>query len=171
MPFTPIHLGPGLALKAIGGRHFSFMVFGGAQVLMDIEPLIGILRGWPVLHGRTHSLLGALSIGLLAGAIGRPISAVCLRWLRVPHAPFTWRAAFAGGLLGTYSHVLLDAIMHYDMQPAWPLSQRTGWRRARSMRCARSAGDWPPWGGRGRRGRRSAGRSRRPPRDSAGRDR
>lgn len=122
MPFTPIHLGPGLALKAIGGRHFSFMVFSGAQVLMDIEPLIGILRGWAVLHGRTHSLLGALLIGLLAGAIGRPISAVCLRWLRIPHAPFTWRAAFAGGLLGTYSHVLLDAIMHYDMQPAWPLS-------------------------------------------------
>lgn len=121
MPFTPIHLGPGLAFKAIGGRHFSFMVFGGAQVLMDIEPLIGILRGWAVLHGRTHSLLGALLIGLLAGAIGRPISAACLRWLRIPHAPFTWSAAFAGGLLGTYSHVLLDAIMHYDMQPAWPL--------------------------------------------------
>ena len=39
MPFTPIHLGPGAALKAIGGRHFSFMVFGGSQVLMDIEPL------------------------------------------------------------------------------------------------------------------------------------
>ena len=122
MPFTPIHLGPGLALKAIGGRHFSFMVFGGAQVLMDIEPLIGILRGWAVLHGRTHSLIGALLIGLLAGAIGRPISAVCLRWLRIPHAPFTWSASFAGALLGTYSHVLLDAIMHYDMQPAWPLS-------------------------------------------------
>lgn len=122
MPFTPIHLGPGLALKAIGGRHFSFMVFGGAQVLMDIEPLIGILRGWAVLHGRTHSLIGALLIGLLAGAIGKPISAACLRWLRIPHAPFTWSAAFAGGLLGTYSHVLLDAIMHYDLQPAWPWS-------------------------------------------------
>ena len=44
MPFTPIHLGPGLAFKAIGGRHFSLMVFGGAQVLMDLEPLIGILQ-------------------------------------------------------------------------------------------------------------------------------
>ncbi|RDZ29128.1 hypothetical protein [Lysobacter silvisoli] len=122
MPFTPIHLGPGLAFKAIGGRHFSFMVFGGAQVLMDIEPLVGILRGWPVLHGYTHTVLGALLIGLLAGAIGRPISETCLRWLRLPHAPFTWPASFAGGLIGTYSHVLLDAIMHSDMHPAWPLS-------------------------------------------------
>ncbi|KRA72937.1 hypothetical protein ASD78_15095 [Lysobacter sp. Root667] len=122
MPFTPIHLGPGLAFKAIGGRRFSFMVFGGAQVLMDIEPLLGILRGWPVLHGPTHTVWGALPIGLLAGAIGRPISAACLRSLRIPHAPFTWPASFAGALLGTYSHVLLDAIMHSDLQPVWPLS-------------------------------------------------
>ena len=50
MPFTPFHLGPGAVFKAIGGRHFSFMVFGGAQVLMDIEPLVGILRGSVVLR-------------------------------------------------------------------------------------------------------------------------
>ena len=79
MPFTPIHLGPGLAFKAIGGRSFSFMVFGGAQVLMDIEPLVGILRGWPVLHGYTHTVLGALAIGTVAGIIGRPISDLALR--------------------------------------------------------------------------------------------
>lgn len=79
MPFAPIHLGPGAAFKAIGGRHFSFMVFGGTQVLMDIEPLIGMLRGWDVLHGYTHTLLGALVIGTLAGLIGRPISAWGLR--------------------------------------------------------------------------------------------
>ena len=66
MPFTPFHLGPGAAFKAIGGKHFSFMVFGGTQVLMDIEPLVAILRGSPVLHGVTHTILGALVIGLVA---------------------------------------------------------------------------------------------------------
>ena len=81
MPFTPIHLGTGSVFKVIGGKHFSFMVFGGAQVLMDIEPLIGILRGWDVLHGYTHTLLGALVIGTIAGIIGKPISAVVLKWL------------------------------------------------------------------------------------------
>ncbi len=74
MPFTPFHLGPGAAFKAVGGKHFSFMVFGGAQVLMDIEPLVAIVQGWPILHGVTHTILGALVIGLVAGAIGRPIS-------------------------------------------------------------------------------------------------
>ena len=89
MPFTPFHLGPGAAFKAIGGRHFSFMVFGGAQVLMDIEPLIGILTDQPILHGPTHTLLGAMVIGTLAGIAGRPISARVLSWLRIPHYPLT----------------------------------------------------------------------------------
>lgn len=126
MPFTPIHLGPGALFKAMGGRHFSFMVFGGAQVMIDIEPLVGIIRGSVVLHGYSHTLLGALLIGLLAGAIGRPISSLVLGWLRIPHYPFTWTAAFAGGLVGTFSHVVLDAVMHPDMRPWWPLAEGNG---------------------------------------------
>jgi hypothetical protein len=122
MPFTPLHLGPGLVFKAIGRRHFSFMVFGGSQVMMDIEPLIGILRGWSVLHGWTHTLPGALAIGSLAGLIGRPISERVLRWLDIGHPPFTWRASFIGAYVGTFSHVALDAIMHADMNPLRPFA-------------------------------------------------
>ena len=122
MPFTPIHLGPGAAFKAIGGRHFSFMVFGGSQVLMDIEPLIGILTNKPILHGPTHTLLGALAIGTLAGIIGKPISAAVLRGLSVPHYQFTWAASFLGAYVGTFSHIVFDAIMHSDMSPWWPIA-------------------------------------------------
>ena len=122
MPFTPIHLGPGLAFKAIGGRHFSFMVFGGSQVLMDIEPLIGILQNKPVLHGVTHTLLGALIIGSIAGVIGRPISSFVLGLLKIQHQPFTWAASFSAAYIGTFSHVFLDSIMHADMSPWWPFS-------------------------------------------------
>jgi len=122
MPFTPFHLGPGVAFKAVGGKHFSFMVFGGTQVLMDIEPLVAIVQGWPILHGVTHTILGALVIGLIAGAIGRPISEFVLRLLRIPHHPITWPVSFLSGLLGTYSHIGLDAVMHRDMDPLWPLA-------------------------------------------------
>ena len=122
MPFTPIHLGPGLAFKAIGGRHFSFMVFGGSQVLMDIEPLIGILQNKPVLHGVTHTLLGALIIGSIAGVIGRPISSFVLGLLKIQHQPFTWAASFSAAYIGTLSHVFLDSIMHADMSPWWPVA-------------------------------------------------
>lgn len=126
MPFTPFHLGPGALFKAVGGRHFSFMVFGGAQVLMDIEPLIGLIQHRPVLHGYTHTLAGALLIGLAAGLSGRPISQWVLRMLSVPHWQISWRAAFAGAFAGTYSHVILDALMHADMRPWWPLAAGNG---------------------------------------------
>ena len=45
MPFTPFHPGAGAVFKATGGRHFSFMVFGGTQVLMDLEPAYMLLTG------------------------------------------------------------------------------------------------------------------------------
>jgi membrane-bound metal-dependent hydrolase YbcI (DUF457 family) len=126
MPFTPFHLGPGAAFKAVGGRHFSFMVFGGSQVLMDIEPLIGIIRGSRILHGYTHTLVGALGIGLVAALIGKPISSCVLRAIRVPHYPITWLAAALGALVGTFSHIVFDAVMHHDMRPWWPFSDTNG---------------------------------------------
>ena len=133
MPFTPFHLGAGALFKAVGGRNFSFMVFGGAQVLMDLEPLIGIIQNKPILHGYTHTLAGALIIGLVAGIIGRPISAAVLRLGGVPHYYLTWRASFAGAMLGTFSHVILDAIMHSDMAPWWPLADGNGLLRIISL--------------------------------------
>jgi hypothetical protein len=126
MPFTPFHLGPGALFKAVGGRHVSFMVFGGAQVLMDIEPLIGLIENRPVLHGYTHTVAGALVIGLVAALTGRPVSEFVLRLLSIAHAPITWRAAFAGAFLGTFSHVVFDAAMHADMNPWWPLANGNG---------------------------------------------
>ncbi len=98
------------------------MVFGGSQVLMDIEPLTGILQNKAILHGYTHTLLGALVIGAVAGVVGKPISACVLRWLSIPHSPFSWGASFAGAYVGTFSHVLLDALMHSDMVPWWPIA-------------------------------------------------
>lgn len=59
------------------------MVFGGAQVLMDIEPLLGLIQNRLVLHGYTHTLAGALLIGLAAALTGRPISAFVILWNRL----------------------------------------------------------------------------------------
>jgi len=126
MPLTPFHLGPAIAFKALGGRHFSFMVFGGAQVLMDIEPLIGIIQHKPVLHGYTHTLLGALAIGLIAALMGKPISQWVLRLCRARATSISWTAALSGALIGTFSHIVLDAVMHSDMSPWWPLMSGNG---------------------------------------------
>ena len=126
MPFTPLHLGPGLLAKGILGQRFSVMIFGGTQVLMDIEPLWGMVNGWDRLHGPTHTLLGATAIAMVATMIGPPISHAVLNWfdpqkrLGVHH--ITKRVALLSALLGAWSHVALDAIMHWDVQPLAPFS-------------------------------------------------
>ncbi len=123
MPFTPFHLGAGAAFKALGGRRVSFMVFGGTQVLMDLEPGYKLLTGGTQLHGPSHTLAGALVIGLLAAVIGKPISEFAFRVGGRPDVTISWQAALAGALLGSFSHVLLDAVMHADMRPWWPVGE------------------------------------------------
>lgn len=123
MPLTPFHLGPGAFFKSVGGRHFSFMVFGGSQVLMDVEPLVRILRGDDILHGFSHTVLGAFLVALVAGLIGRPISLFVLDLLKIRHRRFGWGVSFLTAFVGTFSHVVLDALMHSDMRPFWPLAE------------------------------------------------
>ncbi|WP_257385720.1 DUF4184 family protein [Tahibacter caeni] len=133
MPFTPIHLGAGLALKAVGGRRFSLIGFGLTQIAVDIEPLLGLIHGWDVLHGRSHSLLGATVIAAavtpLTRALGPPSLRVADRWLAAhglagwcEPPDIGWTAAAAGCLLGAWSHALMDAVMHADLQLLWPWS-------------------------------------------------
>ncbi|RYD89411.1 MAG: hydrolase [Sphingobacteriales bacterium] len=127
MPFTPIHLGAGLAAKAIGRRHFSLLIFAGSQVLMDIEPLLGIINGWPVLHGLSHTLGGAVILAMVATLVGKPLSQWLLRWRKLPVQSLTWNVALLSALIGTLSHIGLDAIMHSDMNPFWPLQTGNSW--------------------------------------------
>ncbi|WP_026471901.1 metal-dependent hydrolase [Alkanindiges illinoisensis] len=127
MPFTPIHFGAGLAAKAIGQRQFSLMIFAGSQVLMDIEPLLGIIYGWPVLHRISHTLGGALLVGTIAALIGKPVSQWMLRCFRYDQWSITWQVSFISAYVGTFSHIALDAIMHSDMNPFWPLLRGNPW--------------------------------------------
>jgi hypothetical protein len=137
MPVTPFHLGPGIALKSVAGESFSFLAFGVAQVAMDIEPGIGMLRGAPTLHGWTHTYAGATAIGAIVFALARPACAPILRWwnAELTRNRLDWlagtdtisrTAAATGAFIGTYSHVLLDSFMHADMRPFAPFSDANG---------------------------------------------
>lgn len=133
MPFTPFHMGPGVALKALAGPRFSVLIFGFAQVLIDVEPLVRILRGDVVLHGATHTYLGALVIAGVAAVLGRPLAQAGLtRWRRAANLPrcarpdgprqLTWGTTVGSALVGTLSHVALDSVMHADMAPLAPVA-------------------------------------------------
>lgn len=122
MPFTPLHMGPGLAVKAVLQRKFSLMVFGWSQVVIDLQPLLSMTTGLVELHGFSHTLLGATLIGLLSGATGKHLGEWGLRALRAPrHLPISWGVSFGSAFTGTYSHVLIDSVMHVDVFLFYPL--------------------------------------------------
>lgn len=134
MPITPFHMGPGLLAKVVGGRHLSLMVFGFSQVAIDLEVAVRMVRQDDVLHGFAHTWIGATLVALVSAIAGPP----CCLWLarlvrRMRHLPtfhkipwpddITRPAAFVGAFVGTYSHIVLDGIMHLDMHALAPFSQ------------------------------------------------
>lgn len=100
------------------------MVFGWAQILMDIQPLLVMLTGEGHLHGFTHTYIGATLIAPAAAVSGKYLGEFGLRVLHLPqHLPISWPAAFLGAFIGTYSHIVLDSIMHADIRPLSPFSE------------------------------------------------
>jgi hypothetical protein len=81
MPFTPVHMGPGIAVKAVMQGSFSLMVFGWTQIVMDIQPLVVMLTGH--LHGFTHTYLGATLIAVFSALTGKYLSELGLALLRI----------------------------------------------------------------------------------------
>jgi hypothetical protein len=133
MPFTPFHLGAALIVKPAAKRHFSVITFGLAQIAMDIEPGIGMMFDRDVLHGPSHTLIGALLIALvivwIAPHICNPILARYNRevifykvpWLCEPES-VSRTSVLSGVLFGTLSHIVLDSLMHADIHPLAPLT-------------------------------------------------
>ncbi len=125
MPFTPVHMGPGILIKAILQSSFSLMVFGWAQIVMDIQPLIVMITGKGQLHGFTHTYVGAILIAVISALTGKYLSELGLKILGIAKGqPVTiaWGVAFLSAFIGSFSHVLLDSIMHTDVQPFYPIT-------------------------------------------------
>ncbi len=128
MPFTPLHIGPGILLKALLQGSFSLMVFGWAQIVMDMQPLYVLVTNTRriELHGFSHTYLGATLLAVLSALSGKYLSEFGLRLLGLSTIKqpikIVWRIAFFSAFLGTYSHVVLDSIMHGDIQPYYPFA-------------------------------------------------
>ncbi len=126
MPFTPFHMGPGIVFKALLQGSFSLLVFGWAQIVMDIQPLIVLLTGEGQLHGFSHTYFGATLLAVFSALSGKYLSEMGLQIIglskKAEPIVITWVVAFVSAFIGTYSHVILDSIMHTDMQPYFPVS-------------------------------------------------
>jgi len=125
MPFTPIHMGPGIAVKAVLQGSFSLMVFGWAQIIMDLQPLFVMITGEGHLHGFSHTYLGATILAILSALSGKYLSEIGLYILGLNkewEIVIGWRVTFLSAFIGSFSHVLLDSIMHADVEPFFPLT-------------------------------------------------
>jgi len=126
MPFTPFHMGIGIFTKAILQSSFSLMVFGWAQIVMDLQPLLVMITGHGHLHGFSHTYLGASLIAILSALSGKYLSEFGLRLLGISKREnpikIAWWVVFLSAFIGTFSHVFLDSIMHADVQPYYPVS-------------------------------------------------
>jgi len=126
VPFTPLHMGPGLIVKACMQGTFSLMVFGWSQILIDIQPLVVLLSGKGELHGLSHTYIGATIVAVVSALTGKYLGEIGLRILRMEnYNPIGWRVAFFSAFIGGYSHVFIDGIMHSDMRPLAPFSQQS----------------------------------------------
>lgn len=125
MPITPFHFGPG-ALVAVASRSsVSFLAFAATNVLIDVESLYNMVTGQPRIHTFFHTYIGSTIAAALIVLAFLPC-----RWLalKLPAWPMlAWRrlsvaAVVLGSLVGAWSHVLLDSIMHSDITPLAPYS-------------------------------------------------
>ncbi len=124
MPFTPIHIGPGILIKGILQNSFSLMVFGWTQIVMDIQPLIIMIIGHGHIHGFTHTYLGAILVAIFAVLTGKYLSEIGLKISGVSKQNpinISWRVCFLSAFTGSFSHVFLDSIMHTDVEPFYPV--------------------------------------------------
>lgn len=132
MPITPFHFGPGLLCKGLAPKHVSWTSFALANCLIDLEPIsLYLLTGSPD-HRFFHTFPGATLAAIVAATLGKGF---CEAWLRfwnrqLSPAQAKWlgtdtqigrRSIWLGALLGAWSHLWLDAYMHIDVTPGWPL--------------------------------------------------
>ena len=125
MPFTPLHMGAGISGKAVLQGNFSLMVFGWSQIVMDLQPLVVMLTHEGEMHGASHTFVGAAALGVISAVTGKYLTEWTLNFLsfgRRSRVVIHWWVAFISALLGTFSHVLMDALNYSDVEPFWPFS-------------------------------------------------
>ena len=118
MPYPPLHMCVGLGAKAIKPSRFSFVMFGATQIAIDLQPLLNrIFPGLMERHTPSHTLIGATIIMFTCLAFRKPLG-------NLFNIMIEQRAAIYGAATGAYSHILLDAIVHKDVNASlfWPFN-------------------------------------------------
>jgi membrane-bound metal-dependent hydrolase YbcI (DUF457 family) len=136
VPVTPFHFGPGVLFHAVAPRRVSFIAFVAANCITDIESVYNVLNGNFPIHRFLHTFVGAvlvtaMTVALFLGTrrLARSIELPnLLEWQQLTLAP-----VIVGAMLGSFSHIVLDGIMHADMRPFAPWSDENPFLHAVSL--------------------------------------
>ena len=93
---------------------------------MDIQPLVVLITGEGQLHGFSHTLVGATLLAMFSGLSGKYLAEIGLYILGINRQwqiKISWWVAALSSFIGTFSHVLLDSIMHGDVEPFYPFTK------------------------------------------------
>lgn len=105
MPLTPLHLAAALPVR----KQISMKAFIAVNLMIDIEPIgIAFFDMPDNLHQFFHTILGATFWALVTWIAGL---------ILMGH----WKQVFAGAFFGTYTHVLLDSLVHRDVELFSPI--------------------------------------------------
>jgi len=132
MPITPFHIIAAAPIKAIIPRHFSWSIFTLTNVFIDLEPITYFIFTGVPSHKFFHSIFGATLLGLICALYFRKLCGnyimkwnknlhpIDRSWLEVRNSKVNLFEALLGGLIGAWSHLVLDSMMHHDIKPFWP---------------------------------------------------
>ena len=122
MPLTPLHPGPALILWGVFPKFFNLWALFLGSVVMDVEPVLGLLLTGSSYHGPLHTILGAISGSLLIAVIlwqfRRELKSISLKFKI--RQTFSFPVLFFSALVAWLIHIFFDGLSHADVLPFWP---------------------------------------------------
>lgn len=127
MPFTPFHLGPGLALGMIFKWWINIPAILLASIIVDVRSIYCFFIGNCQLHGFFHTFAGAAILGLLViglvFALRNPLSKIS-KIMKIEE-DYSLKSIISGGIIGVLVHITLDAFLYPEVHPFWPIEWDT----------------------------------------------
>lgn len=106
MPITPLHLGLLAPINHFAPNKVSNVSFILANIWMDADAIRSVLMDAPFPSHSSHTFVVASAMFIVVAGLGMRSQ----RWM--------W-----GAFLGAYSHILLDGMVHMDMEPFEPFTE------------------------------------------------
>ena len=144
MPFTPFHIVAGTSVKSVFPKYFSWSTFALTNILIDCEALYYYFTTGVLSHKFFHTIIGVSIVAIICATLGKPICELGLRiwnknfkmekikWLKTD-IKINKISSWSGALIGAYSQLIFDSIMHRDMTPFFPFTNHNGFLRVISV--------------------------------------